>query len=100
MGELSADELDGFVEQLYAAFETGWAFEEFIKLLFIAMGLDNVTVTKRTRDGGIDLTALRRGVEGLSSMDEVTYVAQAKRHGPNSLLAEAGPREPSGRQRP
>lgn len=80
MDELSAAELDEFARQLYAAFDTGWNFEEFIKLLFIAMGLDDVTVTSRTRDGGIDLTALRRGVEGLSSMDEVQYVAQAKRY--------------------
>ena len=66
MDELCAAELDEFARQLYAAFNTGWDFEEFIKLLFIAMGLDDVTVTSRTRDGGIDLTALRRGVEGLS----------------------------------
>ena len=64
MDELSAAELDEFARQLYAAFDTGWDFEEFIKLLFIAMGLDDVTVTSRTRDGGIDLTALRRGVGG------------------------------------
>ena len=79
-----AAELDEFARQLYAAFDTGWDFEEFIKLLFIAMGLDDLTVTRRTRDGGIDLTALRRGVEGLSSMDEVQYVAQAKRSKPDT----------------
>ena len=84
MDELSAAELDEFAQQLYAAFDMGWDFEEFIKLLFIAMGLDDVTVTDRTRDGGIDLTALRRGVEGLSSMDEVQYVAQAKRYKPDT----------------
>ena len=84
MDELSAAELDEFARQLYAVFDTGWDFEEFIKLLFIAMGLDDVTVTSRTRDGGIDLTALRRGVEGLSSMDEVQYVAQAKRYKPDT----------------
>ena len=40
MDELSAAELDEFARQLYAAFDTGWDFEEFIKLLFIAMGLE------------------------------------------------------------
>ncbi len=79
MDNLLMSELDEFTLNLYESFETGFDFEEFIKLLLVKMGLDDVTVTRRTKDGGIDVTALRLGVAGLSSVDEIRYVVQAKR---------------------
>lgn len=44
------------------------------------MGLDEVEVTQRSRDGGIDLTAIRKGVGDFSEIDITHYYIQAKRH--------------------
>ena len=67
------------LQQLYTSFPSGGEFEVFLKILLNKMGLEDVTVTRYARDGGIDLTARRPGLEELSRVDEVKYVVQAKR---------------------
>lgn len=81
--DLDDDEVRSLTVQLYESFETGETFETFLKLLLTEMGLEDVAVTRRTRDGGIDLTAMRVGLEELSHVDQVKYVAQAKRYTPD-----------------
>lgn len=44
------------------------------------MGLDEVQVTQRSRDGGVDLTAIRKGVGDFSEIDTTHYYIQAKRN--------------------
>jgi restriction system protein len=83
MLEPSQDELRDLVQGLYVCFETGFDFETFLKLVLLQMGLQDVTVTRRSRDGGIDLTARRVGLEELSHVDEIAYVVQAKRYAPD-----------------
>jgi restriction system protein len=72
--------------ELYDSFPTGEAFEVFLKLLLTRMGLQDVAVTRKTRDGGIDLTAMRIGLEELSHVDQIKYLVQAKRYSPERAV--------------
>lgn len=79
-------ELLALQQELYSYFETGYAFEEFLKEYLLKMGLDEVEVTQRSRDGGIDLTAIRKGVGDFSEIDIVNYFIQAKRYALNNKI--------------
>ena len=56
--EISEDKINEFLEQFYGYFESGYAFEEFLKGYLEKIGLDEVVVTQRSSDGGIDLEAI------------------------------------------
>lgn len=84
--EISEETIKGFLEQFYAYFESGYAFEEFLKVYLEKIGLDEVVVTQRSSDGGIDLEAIRYGVGGLAGADSVEYYVQAKRNKPGTII--------------
>ena len=52
--EISDEKINEFLEQFYSYFESGYAFEEFLKVYLEKIGLDEVVVTQRSSDGGID----------------------------------------------
>ena len=89
---LTSIETQSLLQEFYQYFEresaseTGRAFEEFLREYFIMMGLDEVVVTQRSRDGGIDLTAMRKGVGDFSESDITKYYIQAKRNSPSSSI--------------
>ena len=56
--ELNKEEYNALLEQFYTYFEDGYKFEEFLKIYLEKIGLEEVYVTKRSGDGGIDLTAI------------------------------------------
>ena len=66
---LSKQEITELQQKFYEYFETGYAFEEFLKEYLLKMGLDEVEITQRSRDGGIDLKAVRKGVGDFSDID-------------------------------
>jgi restriction system protein len=82
-----------FIRDLYDFFDDPFDFERFIRELLERMGLDEVQVTQRSRDGGVDVTAIRPGVEGLSSSDSVRYLVQAKRYKPGRTVPARTVRE-------
>ena len=83
---LSKQEITELQQKFYEYFETGYAFEEFVKEYLLTMGLDEVEVTQRSRDGGIDLKAVRKGVGDFSDIDITHYYIQAKRYAlPNKI---------------
>lgn len=85
--DLSADEYSEIMDKFYSYFEDGYKFEEFLKIYLEKMGLEEIFVTKRSGDGGIDLTAIRKGIGSLSNaVDEVFYI-QAKRYSPTSIVS-------------
>lgn len=84
--EISEDKINEFLEQFYGYFESGYAFEEFLKVYLEKIGLDEVVVTQRSSDGGIDLEAIRYGVGGLAGADSVEYYVQAKRNKPGTII--------------
>lgn len=84
--EISEEKIKDFLEQFYGYFESGYAFEEFLKVYLEKIGLDEVVVTQRSSDGGIDLEAVRYGVGGLAGADSVEYYVQAKRNKPGTTI--------------
>lgn len=84
--EISEEKIKEFLEQFYGYFENGYAFEEFLKVYLEKIGLDEVVVTQRSSDGGIDLEAIRYGVGGLAGADSVEYYVQAKRNKPGTTI--------------
>lgn len=77
---LTEQEILKLQQEFYTFFSTGYEFEEFLKEYLIKMGLDEVQVTQRSRDGGVDLTAIRKGVGDFSEVDITHYFIQAKRN--------------------
>ena len=80
---LSEQEIEVLLENFYQYFETGYIFEEVLKEYLLKIGLDEVEVTQRSRDGGIDLKAIRKGVGNFSEIDTIHYYIQAKKYDPN-----------------
>jgi restriction system protein len=88
MNTIDPDDRDirDYLRELYGSFEDGFVFEEFLKGLLLKMGLQDVTVTQKSNDGGIDLTAMRPGLDTFSRIDEVAYKVQAKRYAPERAV--------------
>ncbi len=84
--QLTKDEFDEILNDFYSYFESGYAFEEFLKVYLEKIGLDEVRVTQRSSDGGIDLEAIRYGVGSLDGADAVEYYVQAKRNKPGTTI--------------
>ncbi|HHT7856177.1 restriction endonuclease [Pasteurella multocida] len=93
---LNDSELRKIQEKFYHYFKTGYDFEQFLKEYLIKMGLDEVEITKKSRDGGIDLTAVRKGVGDFSEMDTVNYFIQAKRYSLTNKISARTIRELKG----
>ena len=99
---LSDIEIKTLVQEFYEYFnrpstsEIGHAFESFLREYLSNIGLDEVEITQRSRDGGIDLTALRRGVGDFSDTDITYYYIQAKRNTPSSSIPVTKVRELKG----
>lgn len=84
--DIPKNQMNSFLEQFYNYFETGYEFEEFLKIYLEQLGLDEVIVTQRSSDGGIDLEAQRYGVGNLDESDSIKYFVQAKRNKPTSTV--------------
>ncbi len=84
--ELSSEEFNNLLNDFYSYFENGYVFEDFLKAYLEKIGLDEVRVTQRSSDGGVDLEAIRYGVGGLDGADSVEYFVQAKRNKPGTTI--------------
>ena len=93
---LSEQEIEGLLKNFYQYFETGYIFEDFLKEYLLKIGLDEVEVTQRSRDGGIDLKAIRKGVGNFSEIDTIHYYIQAKKYAPNNSIGVKKIRELKG----
>lgn len=83
--ELTEKEKDDILNELYSSFETGYEFEDFLKPFLECIGLDEVRVTKRSGDSGVDLEGIRYGVID-NNDDSVKYIVQAKRYEPSDKI--------------
>ena len=84
--ELSENECKENIQKFYSYFETGYKFEDFLKTYLERIGLEEIVVTRRSGDGGIDLTAVRKGLGGLSNAIDQPYFIQAKRYVPECCV--------------
>lgn len=80
--EITNDQIKEYLNELYKCFESGYDFEFFLKPYLEKIGLDEVKVTQKSKDGGIDLVAVRPGIGGFSEADTIDYYIQAKRFNP------------------
>ena len=94
--ELLDSEIDLLLKSFYEYFENGYIFEDFLKEYLLKMGLDEVMITQRSRDGGYDLTAIRKGVGDFSDKDLTNYYIQAKRYKPGNTVGVKAIRELKG----
>lgn len=85
--EISYEQFNTIINEFYNYFENGYVFEEFLKSYLEKIGLDEVFVTKRSDDGGIDLTATRKGIGEFDQSDSDKYYIQAKRYKPTSNIS-------------
>lgn len=85
--DLSAEEYNEIINNFYAYFEDGYKFEEFLKTYLEKIGLEEVFVTKKSGDGGIDLTAIRKGIGGLANAVDEPFYIQAKRNSPTTTVS-------------
>lgn len=83
---ISVTEYNEVLQEFYEYFETGYKFEEFLKRYLEKIGLDEVVVTQRSRDGGVDLTAIRNGIGDLGGQDFIKYCIQAKKYKPSNTI--------------
>lgn len=81
------EELKNLLFDFYKYFESGFEFEDFLKPFLESIGLSEVVVTKKTKDGGVDLTAVKEGLSEINNADSVNYRIQAKRNAPNSIIS-------------
>ena len=93
---LSDNEIHELQQSLYDYFETGYAFENFLKEYLIQIGLDEVEVTQRSRDGGVDIKAIRKGLGDFSDVDITHYYVQAKRYALGNKVSVTKVRELKG----
>ncbi len=84
---ITVNEKKELLEKIYESFETGFDFETFLKPFLEKLGLKEVTITKKTGDGGIDLLGVMPGLAELNGADEVQYKIQAKRNNPNTTIS-------------
>jgi restriction system protein len=69
---------DELLDKFTKYFENGYKFEEFCKVFLNWLNFDDVKVTKRSGDAGIDLTCSKEEIDGLE-LNAINYVVQAKR---------------------
>ena len=83
---MSENECKENIRKFYSYFDDSYKFEEFLKTYLEKIGLDEVVVTRRSGDGGIDLTAVRKGLGGLANAIDQPYFIQAKRYLPDRCV--------------
>ena len=93
--ELSENECKENIRKFYSYFDDSYKFEEFLKTYLEKIGLDEVVVTRRSGDGGIDLTAVRKGLGGLANAIDQPYFIQAKRYLPDRCVPPKFMRTPN-----
>ena len=94
--ELTEEKVNKYINEMYSCFSNGYDFEKFLNLFLENLDLDEIEVTQKSRDGGIDLIALRNGIGEYSNTDAVKYYIQAKRYKPGNSVGVRKIRELKG----
>ena len=83
--ELTEEETDKYIDELYSCFPTGREFEIFLSSFLEALGFEEVVTTQYVGDKGIDLTCVKSGLD-LNGTDTLNYYVQAKRYARNNKV--------------
>ena len=84
---VSDDKVKELLNKFYEYFKSGYDFENFLKPFLENLGLSEVAVTKKTGDGGVDLFAVRNGIDEIAGADFVKYRIQSKRYSPSVTVS-------------
>lgn len=77
--ELTNDEINKYIDELYSCFSNGREFEIFLNSFLTTIGFEEVVTTQYVGDKGIDLTCIKRGFDN-NGTDTINYYIQAKRY--------------------
>ena len=77
--ELTKEEINKYIDELYACFPTGREFELFLNSFLSSLGFEEVVTTQYIGDKGIDLTCVKIGLD-VNGTDTMNYYVQAKRY--------------------
>ena len=77
--ELTNEEINKYIDELYSCFRTGREFEVFLNSFLTKLGFEEVVTTQYVGDKGIDLTCIKRGFDN-NGIDTINYYVQAKRY--------------------
>ncbi len=83
--ELTKEEINKYIDELYACFPTGREFELFLNSFLNALGFEEVVTTQYIGDKGIDLTCCKSGLD-INGTDTLNYYVQAKRYARNNKV--------------
>lgn len=83
---VSDTKLKEYLLDFYKYFTNGYEFETFLKPFLENLGLTEVVVTKKSGDDGIDLFAVRKGIDEIAGNDYVKYKIQAKKYLPSKSV--------------
>lgn len=83
--ELTKEEINKYIDELYACFPTGREFELFLNSFLNSLGFEEVVTTQYIGDKGIDLTCVKTGLD-LNGTDTMNYYVQAKRYARNNKV--------------
>ena len=70
-------------KEFYNFFENGYDFEFFLKEFLKDLGFKDIRVTKKSRDGGIDLIYYKDIIEGINTIESEKFIVQAKKYDKN-----------------
>ena len=70
-------------KEFYNFFENGYDFEFFLKEFLKDLGFKDIKVTKKSRDGGIDLICYKDIIEGINTIESEKFIVQAKKYDKN-----------------
>lgn len=77
------DKVEELRKEFYNFFENGYDFEFFLKEFLKDLGFKDIKVTKKTRDGGIDLICYKDIIEGIDTIESEKFIIQAKKYDKN-----------------
>ena len=83
--ELTKEEINKYIDELYECFTTGREFELFLNSFLRSLGFEEVVTTRPVGDNGIDLTCVKTGLD-INGIDTMNYYVQAKRYARNNKV--------------
>jgi len=77
------EQSENLKKEFYNFFENGYDFEIFFKEFLKDLGFKDIKVTKKSRDGGIDLICYKDIIDGINTIESEKFIVQAKKYDKN-----------------
>lgn len=77
------DKNEKLLEEFYNFFENGYDFEFFLREFLKDLAFKDIKVTKKSKDGGIDLICYKDIIDGIDTIESEKFIVQAKKYNKN-----------------